>query len=255
MHGLEGIRGVLLDVDGTLLVHDRAVEGVAAMLPRLRASGLGLRVTTNITRRPRSGIVAMLDAAGLRIAVGEILAPPWLARGLILESGKPRAALFVPRETLADFEGVEPDEVAPDWVVVGDLGRDWSWDRLNGAFRFLRAGARLLALHRNRFWLPGPEGAVLDAGPFVAALEYAAGVEAEIVGKPSPAFFHLAVSSLGLLPHQVLVVGDDPETDGAGARAAGCRTALVRTGKYGEREPTQPGFEPDIVLDTAADLL
>ena len=72
----------------------------------------------------------------------------------------------------------------------------------------------------------------LDVGPFVAALEYAAGVEAIVVGKPAPAFFHAAVADLGLPPGEVLMIGDDVEADVLGAIAAGLQGVLVRTGKF-----------------------
>lgn len=64
---------------------------------------------------------------------------------------------------------------------------------------------------------PIGHGLVLDAGAFVAALEYATGREATIVGKPSPAFFRAAAESMGVDLPDVAVVGDDITTDVAGA--------------------------------------
>ena len=95
---------------------------------------------------------------------------------------------------------------------------------------------------------------MLDAGPYVAALEYATGVEAELMGKPSPALFRLALDDLGLQAADVLMVGDDREADIAGGCAAGLRTALVRTGRAEVSRPV-PGADPDLVLESIADLL
>ena len=72
----------------------------------------------------------------------------------------------------------------PEAVDVGDLGRDWTFDRLNQAFRQLLNAARLVAIQKNRYW-KSEAGWSLDAGPFVAALEFASGVEATVVGKPA----------------------------------------------------------------------
>lgn len=250
-----GIRGVLIDVDGTLLVHDAAVPGVAGMLARLRKSGLSVRVTTNTTRRPRVDVSRALARAGIAVTEDEIVVPASIARRRILGSGRTRAALFVADGCRADFEGVEPDTEAPDWVVMGDLGAGYTWEVLNTAFRCVARGAPLLALHKNRSWLSAPDQLVLDAGPFVAAVEYASGVTAEIVGKPSRTFFELAIAELALEPREVLVVGDDVETDGAGGRAAGCRVALVRTGKLGRGSLPVLDVGPDLILDSAADLI
>ena len=248
-------RGYLIDIDGTLLADDLPIRGAAATLVRLRAAGLPFRLLTNTTRRPRRAIAAVLEAAGLGATAPEILTPALLARRLILDSDRKRAALLVPSEVFVDFAGVLHDEERPSWVVLGDLGRGFTWERLNGAFRFLRDGATLLALHKNRSWFAGKDGLVLDAGAFVAALEYATGCRAIVVGKPSTDFFRLALEDLGMPAGDVMVVGDDPETDIAGGAGAGCRTALVLTGKAAGTRPAIRGKRPERVIDSIADLI
>ena len=161
-------------------------------------------------------------------------------------------ALYVADAGRADFDEFEIDERAPGAVVVGDLGAAWTFDLMNRAFRQLLGGAELLAIQRNRYWKT-QDGLTLDAGPFVAALEYAAGKQAVTAGKPSAAFFEAAARSLGLPASQVLMVGDDVASDVEGAMAAGLRGALVRTGKFrpGDLERETP---PDAVIDSIADL-
>lgn len=250
---LDGVRGLLLDVDGTLLAGEEAIPGAAEALGRIRARGLRLRLTTNTSRRPRSAIAGALARAGLAVTRDEILVPASLARRRILDSGRFRAALLVPGPAREDFEGVAAVEEAPDWVVLGDLGDGFTFEALNRAFRWLRAGAPLLALHRNRFWHDGARGPVLDVGAFAAALEYASGVRAETLGKPARPFFDLALREIGLPAREVAVVGDDAEADASGGAAAGCRTVLVRTGKGSEGEGA--GGRADLVLDSIAGLL
>src|SRR2546428_11687164 len=174
MTWLPGVRGVLFDIDGTLLDRGEPVAGAGEVVDRLRARGIPFRSGANPTRRPRSAIAGILRRGGIRVEDGEVLAPAVLARRRILDSGRRRAALLVPPASREDFAGVEEDDDRPDWVVVGDLGRDFSFERLNRALRCLRDGARLIALHKNRVWANGVDGIVLDAGPFVAALEFAA---------------------------------------------------------------------------------
>ncbi len=83
-------------------------------------------------------------------------------------------------------------------------------------------GAELVALLKNRYWQTAGGGLSLDAGPFVAALEYASGKPAIVVGKPERAFFELALEGLGLPPDMVAMVGDDPELDVGGPRPRAC---------------------------------
>jgi HAD superfamily hydrolase (TIGR01458 family) len=247
--------GLIIDVDGTLLVHDRAVPGAGGLLARCARERVPFRVVTNTTRRSRASTAAALRRAGLDVTDELVLQPAVLARRLILDSGRPRAGLLVPEEVRADLAGVEEDRSNPDWVLIGDIGRRFVFDVLNEAFRWLRAGARLLALHKNPCWHPSAEeGWVLDAGAFVAALEYAAGVRAEVIGKPSPAFFRLALRDMGLPPSRVLVVGDDVASDGRGGASAGCRTALVKTGKFQGAAAELGDFRPDLVVGSVAEI-
>jgi HAD superfamily hydrolase (TIGR01458 family) len=261
MNWIDGVRGVLLDVDGTLLQADRAIPGATRAIERLRARGIPFRLTTNISRRPRAATGAILRREGIGVEDREVLVPAVLARRRILDSGRTRVAFLLPPAARADLEGVIADEARPDWVVVGDLGREFTWERLNRAFGWIRDGARLLALHRNRFWDNGRDGIVLDSGPFVAALEYATSTRAVLVGKPARGFFSLALAELGLPADRVLVVGDDLRADCDGARRAGCRAALVLTGRTRREEAAggpgrPPGAPaPDLVLESVADLL
>lgn len=248
---LERIRGLLIDVDGTLLVDEVATPGAREVLQRLAHSGMPFRLITNATRRSRSATAAALWRAGIGVEPEKILLPAIVARLQILESGRLRAALLVPPDAIVDFDGVSPDDEGPDWVVVGDLGPGFSWNRMNLAFRALRGGAAFLALHKSPFWSSGAEGLVLDAGSYVAALEYATGRSAELVGKPAPAFFRMALSELGIAPADVLVVGDSLETDVRGGAAAGCQTALV-----GHPPLTaQEGVRPHFALGSIGDLV
>ena len=140
-----------------------------------------------------------------------------------------------------------------DAVVMGDLGEGFTYEVLNEAFRKVRAGAELIALQKNRYWETA-EGLSLDAGPFVAAVEYAADREAVVVGKPSEAFFELALSDLGVKPAAAAMVGDDVEADVGGALDAGIRGILVRTGKYREDDVRASGIEPTVIVDSIADV-
>ena len=96
--------------------------------------------------------------------------------------------------------------------MVADAAERFDYQRMNIAFELLIAGAPLIGIGRNRYFKSNGK-LYLDAGPFIHALEYAAGVEAEIIGKPSPAFFMAAVNSVSCLPEEVLMIGDDAEAD------------------------------------------
>ena len=118
-------------------------------------------------------------------------------------------------------------------MIVGDAGRHFTYDALNAAFRQLMDGADFLALAANRRFRDADGGPSMDAGAFVAALEYASDREAEVLGKPAEAFFAAALVDIGCPAADAAMIGDDAEADIAGALRAGLGEAvLVRTGKY-----------------------
>jgi len=248
--------GALIDLDGTLIEVGRgAMPGAAGFLDRLHARGVPYRICTNTSRRSRSEVARALAADGLRARAADIVLPASLARRTIVASGALRAMLLVPDGCLPDFSGVEAVEEGGDWVVVGDLGRGFSADRLDAAFRALMAGARFLALHRNPYWNAGPDrGLVLDAGAYIAALEHASSARATVVGKPAREFYDLALADLGLPARDVVMIGDNVENDLVGAAAAGCRTCLVRGTAFRAEALAASPVRPDIVVDSVGEL-
>ncbi len=254
----------LFDLDGTLYVHGEAVPGAAETLAALRRARVPFRFVTNTTSRPRAALVERLGGCGILAAQAEIFTPITAAGALVRRLGKTRVAPFLPEAALVDLEGVElaggvcggAAAQAPEIVLVGDLAERWSYALMQEAFEYLLGGALLVALSRDRYFKSGA-GLVLDAGPFVAGLEYAAAREALLTGKPSADFFRAAVASLELpdaAPADVAMVGDDLWSDVRGAQHAGYRGWLVRTGKYREDALRESGVSPDRILDSVADV-
>jgi HAD superfamily hydrolase (TIGR01458 family) len=240
------VGGLLVDLDGTLYVGGEPVAGAREAIGKFKAGDLELRYVTNTTRKPRREVGEHLRSLGFEVEEAEIFTPARAAARLI---GDKSCFPLVDESLLEDLGGITLTEDRPDYVLVGDLGEGFTYHRLNAAFRCLMVGAELLALQKNRYWRR-EDGLALDAGPFVTALEYASGKSATVVGKPEKSFFRLALEDLGLEPRVVAMVGDDAETDVAGAQAAGLRGVQVRTGKY---RPETEG-EPDLVLESFAGL-
>lgn len=241
------IKGLLIDLDGTLYVGGEPIPGCREALLKLRSSGLLLRFVTNTTRRPRREVLCGLRSMGFEVEEEEIFTP---ARAVALLLRGRRCYPLVAESLLEDLGRMVPDDESPEYVLVGDLGEGFTYALLNAAFRHLMGGAELLALQKNRYWRR-ESGLSLDAGPFVAALEYASEKTAAVVGKPEKDFFRLALEDLGLEAHEVAMIGDDPEADVAGAQAAGLKGVQVKTGKY---DATRTSGEVDLVLESFAAL-
>ncbi|HAO33525.1 MAG TPA: TIGR01458 family HAD-type hydrolase [Candidatus Competibacter sp.] len=232
------IHGVLFDLEGVLSIGGYPLPGSREALLSLRAAGIPMRFITNSTRLTRGAIVNRLGCMGLEIEPSHLFSPVVAARNYLISRKLTPHLLVHPNihSEFADLLGPPPDV-----VLIGDAGSNFDYGALNHCFRLLLDGLPLLAMGCNRYFRDDG-GLNLDLGPFVAALEYAAELEAIILGKPASEFFLAAVNSLELPPQDVVMVGDDAEMDVRGALAAGLRGVLVRTGKYrhGDEAKVEP---------------
>jgi len=258
-----GAPALLLDLDGTLYVSGAAVPGAPETVAALRRAGIPFRFVTNTTSRPRAGLVERLRGYGFTAVPEEVLTPVTAAARIARARGCTVVAPFLPAPALADLSDLalvggtsgRPADRTPQAVLVGDLGEQWAYALMQEAFAYVLDGALLIALSRDRYWRRGGVLA-LDAGPFVAGLEYATSRAAILAGKPSPEFFRAAVASLpaGSAESGLAMIGDDLWSDVRGAQEAGYRGWLVRTGKFREDALQESGIVPDRILESITDL-
>jgi HAD superfamily hydrolase (TIGR01458 family) len=247
-------KGILFDLDGVIYDGDRAIPGAAEAVAWARREAIPHLFVTNTTSKPRGAVVEKLARFGIEAAVEHVLTPAVAAAAWLGDQPRGGVALFAAEALRSEFEGLDLVDDAARYVVVGDLGEAWDFATLNRAFRLLMASpeSRLVALGMTRYWR-APDGLSLDVAPFVVALEHATGRKAVVLGKPSREFFLEGVSRLGLDPGDVLMVGDDIRADVGGARGAGLKGALVRTGKFRQAD-LSGDVRPDLVLDSVAQL-
>ena len=233
-----------------------AIPGAPAAVAELHSAGHALRFVTNNSTRPRAQLAQELRDLGFEVEDDEIQTT---ARTAARELAGKRVFALVMAGVVPDLEGLELVGEGAHAVLIGgcdetvEPNQVFSYMNLARAFAEIQMGAELYCLHKNRWWQTS-RGPLLDAGAFVAGLEYTTGVEATVLGKPSPAYFASALDALGAEPALTWLVGDDAEADIRPAQLFGMRTALVRTGKF--RPDTLEGLDvtPDVVLSSVADL-
>ena len=243
-------------MDGVLHVSGEPIAGGATAVNRLRRDGHRLRFVTNSTTKSRPQLVEQLRSMGIELDDDEVQTTGGVAARVL--AGKRVLALTMPG-LLDDLDGLQLVGMNVDAVLLGgadegeETGRIFSYLNLNRAFHELEAGAELYCLHKNRWWQTS-DGARLDAGAFVAGLEYAADTEATVLGKPSSAYFAAALEALDADPSLTWMVGDDIEGDIVGAHNHGLRTVLVRTGKFRPDDVERSRVQPDGIVSSIAQL-
>jgi HAD superfamily hydrolase (TIGR01458 family) len=247
---------ILLDVDGVLHVSGEPVAGAADAVRALRSAGHRIRFVTNNTTRSRQRLADELRGMGVELDDDELQTTPAAAARELRGRRVLALTMAAVRE---DLEGIELVGEDADAVLLGGADETgetagvFSYGNLARAFAELDKGAELYCLHRNRWWQT-KRGPLLDAGAFVAGLEYAARTSATVLGKPSASYFAAALAALETEAADALMVGDDVENDVGGAQANGLRGILVRTGKFRLEGVEASGVRPEAILPSIAAL-
>jgi HAD superfamily hydrolase (TIGR01458 family) len=254
MTSLAGIQGILFDLDGVLHVGSQAIEGAVDAVTRIRAAGFACRFVTNTSTLSLSSLQRKINALGFSMTTGELISAPQAARLFLKCQPDPVVCrLLLADDVKEDFHEFRQSDTAATHIVVGDIGDAWTYRIMNEVFNCLIAGAKLIAIHKNRYWQT-EQGLQMDIGGFIEALEYASGVEAMVIGKPSPDFFQIALNDMGLTPAAAAIIGDDICTDVGGGQQVGLRGILVKTGKYRQTYTAASAIRPDLILDSIRDL-
>ncbi|AZN41968.1 TIGR01457 family HAD-type hydrolase [Paenibacillus albus] len=227
----QALRGLLIDLDGTLYHGGIMIPGADEFIQSLREQELGyLYVTNNSTATPEV-VAERLQAMGIPASADEVCTSAQGAAAYIAQK-QPNARVYVIGETglraALEAAGLQLVEDEPDIVVQG-IDRQLTYDKLAKAVQFIRSGAQYILTNPDLL-LPSDHGLIPGAGSISALLRTASGVTPTVIGKPSSILMDFALQRMGLDAEEAWVIGDNPATDIAAGQAAGCKSILVLTG-------------------------
>lgn len=243
-------QAVFFDLSGVLYEGEDVFPGALDAVQAALDQGKTVRFVTNTATRSAEDILMKLQGLGFPAEADMLFTAPMAARAYVAERNlRPLCIVHSAIEDCFDGLATEGD---PDCVILGDAREGLHYESLNRAFRLCMEGAPLIGIGRNKYF--SSDGRLmLDAGAFIHALEWAAGVEAVIMGKPGQAFFAQVVASTEFKAAQCLMVGDDVQGDVVGAVNAGLQGCLVCTGKYRSGDEAQLP-EGARIVDSIKDL-
>jgi len=224
----------LFDLDGVFYKGKESREKIGGTdaIEALRARGRKLYILTNNSTDSSETVHARLAEFGIPVRQEEVLTSALLTADY-LRARHGKVTYFLVGE-----EGLEAEmdrfghrrtrgEEA-DFVVVG-LDRRLTYEKLDHAARLARNGAGIVATHSARLYMYRT-GPALATGPLVKAIEYASKKKAVVIGKPSPHMFRIALDRAGCERRDAVMIGDQADTDIAGAHRAGIDSILVTSG-------------------------
>ena len=250
---IETVKGILFDLDGVLYVGSQTINGAVEAVSSIQNSGIPCRFITNTSTLSVSTLQQKLHQLGFTVDKKEIVSAPQAARLYLMQLNHPICYLLLAEDVKQDFSDIMQSFEDANYFIVGDIGEQWNYSLINRVFNRLMAGAELIAIHKNRFWQT-ETGLQMDIGGFIAALEYASGKQARLIGKPAADFFRMALLDMGLDASEVAIVGDDIDSDIGGGHALGIFSILVKTGKYRQAYTAASKVKPDLILQSITEL-
>jgi len=248
--------GFLIDMDGVIYRGSQLIDGADRFIDRLLQEGVPFLFLTNNSQRTRRDVATKLERMGINVDERHIFTCA-MATARFLAQQKPGGTAYVIGEggllQALHVNGYSIVDQDPDYVVVGE-GRSHNFEMLETAVRMIEGGAKLIATNLDPN-CPTQNGLRPGCGSIVAMLESATGRTAFSVGKPSPVMLRAARKELGLSTADVSIIGDTMETDILGGVQMGYRTILVRTGSTKLADLDRYAYQPDVVIDSIADLI
>lgn len=227
----------LLDLDGVIYRGEQLLPGARELVEWIDATGRQALYLSNNSVATPDEVTAKLARLGMPRPAGRVLTAGWAAVQALAERF-PRGRVYVlglpSVERMAERVGLRPvwydavDSEPPDAVLVA-LDRSLTYERLKRALRAIMSGAAFYSVNRDPR-LPVEDGFEPGTGSIAAALEYASGQQAHIIGKPAPGIVLEAMHELGVSAEETLMIGDGLDLDIVAGHAAGVTTALVLTG-------------------------
>jgi phospholysine phosphohistidine inorganic pyrophosphate phosphatase len=118
----ERIGGFLIDLDGTVIEGGELIPGAAEALRTLVQKKIPYRIVTNTTSKPRSAILAKMNALGLELQPEQVITAPIIGRDYLRRKGITRCFPLLKTSLLEDLTAIEFVESSPQAVLVGDIG-------------------------------------------------------------------------------------------------------------------------------------
>lgn len=262
-------RGFMFDLDGTLILSDKALggyqllPGAVDLLMHLQDRGTPFLALTNGSAYPAAQQGPRLRALGLPIPDTHLFTPNSVAGHLFRERGFGRVLVLgtqgvvdaLAGEGIATVRPGEDGATSADAVYVA-WHPECGMADIHAACEAVLGGAALFSASDVPFFASRSGRAFGYSCAIGGAIARVTGQEPEVTGKPSLHAMHFVAAKLGVPVTDIVVVGDDPKVETEMARAGGAMGIGVTTGTTSAAEwAAQPDERrPHRVIDSLAEL-
>jgi 4-nitrophenyl phosphatase len=257
---LKGISGLIIDIDGVIFEGDQAIGDLEVIFKQIEALNLAFVIATNNSSRSPECCVELFKRQGVTITADHVVNSVSVTLNYLQSNFPKNAALHVVgssvlKEALvkAGYTLVKDLNRSVEAVIVG-IDKELTYNTLKYASLHIQRGAAFIATNDDAT-VKSPDGLIPACGAIVKALETVTSVTATVMGKPYPPMYDLALKRLNKPRDQVVMIGDQLDTDIKGAQAFGICSALVLTGVNDRKAANEWPTEIDLIANDLKGVL
>ncbi len=247
----------VFDLDGTVYIGDKEIEGSFAAINKLREMGKRICFFTNNSSRMHTDYIARLNKLGLRTYSDEIYTSGQVTCEYILDNYRGAKVFLLGNQRLqAEFElyGIELVDHDPDICVIG-FDTSLTYQKLYDFCKYVKAGLPYISTHPD-FFCPAPDCPMPDVGALMEAVRLTVGRTPDVImGKPHKTAGERLAKKYNLSARKIAMVGDRLYTDVAFGKNCNFVSVLVLSGETDRDMLASSKIKPDYVVDKVRDIL
>ncbi len=248
-------KGVIFDLDGTLTIDDKLLDGVFEIIDFLKQNNISFSIVTNTTSKSVKTMCDNLKNQGLDISIKQMFSPVVAVKEYLASQGIRKIKISNSKDIISEFSDFIIDDLEPEIIILSESGNGFSYDEINEIFNFGLNDIPIITLQRNKFYLKNNK-MVVDMGFYVAGLEYVLSSKIKNFGKPSKELFDCVLKNMNMsYDDEIFIIGDDIENDILKPQELGFKGVLLKQGKYIKGIEEKFDNKPQYVFDKLTDIL
>lgn len=250
----------LLDMDGTIYLGDKLIDGALEFLKKIKSINKKYIFLTNNSSKNKLSYVEKLNNLGINASLDDIFTSGE-ATTIYLKNKLPNGKVFLlGTKELEDefinegFEIVKERNKDVDFVVLG-FDTTLTYEKLWIACEYISEGVDYIATHPD-FNCPLPEGKFMpDAGAMAAFIEASTGISPTVIGKPNKEMVNVLLEKYSVNFEDVVMVGDRLYTDIKMGEVSNISTVLVYSGETTRQMYKNSKIQADWEFDSVKDMI
>lgn len=256
-HIIEGIRCFALDMDGTVYLGEKWIDGALEFLKRVEESGREYVFITNNSSKNPSVYVEKLHRMGLNVGEEKIITSGQAAICYLQEHFSGKKVFLLGNTMLCEQfgqAGIVLEDENPD-VVVTAFDTSLNYDKMCKACDFVRSGLPYIATHPD-YNCPTENGFIPDIGAIHEFIHASAFRYPDcIIGKPNSYIVDYLVTRVGVKRNEIVMIGDRLYTDIAAGVNNGLKSILVLSGEAELSDVEESKVVPHMIFDSVKDII